>query len=77
MTTRIPNLCRACIHYVPDDGTCDAFPRGVPDDILLLGGDHRTSLGVDNGVVFEPRSTPRAQLILQEWEQFNAALSPS
>lgn len=73
MTSRIPNLCGSCFHYIPDDGTCKAFPLGVPDEILRLGGDHRTPVLGDKGVVFQAKHNPRAQARLQEWEQFNNA----
>ena len=32
--------------------TCDAFPHGIPDR-LLLGADHRKPIEGDNGVRFE------------------------
>jgi hypothetical protein len=36
----MPNLCSSCVHF--KDGKCDAFPRGIPLDIVLYGGDHRS-----------------------------------
>lgn len=41
MTTMRPSLCGSCIHY-DGKGNCDAFPKGIPDDILFYGGDHRS-----------------------------------
>jgi hypothetical protein len=40
VTTYMPNLCGSCVHF--DKGKCPAFPKGIPDDILLYGGDHRS-----------------------------------
>jgi hypothetical protein len=43
MTSRVPVLCTACSRYGGRD-SCTSFPAGIPADILVLGGDHRTSL---------------------------------
>lgn len=40
MTSRLPSVCASCAHY--DAGKCPAFPKGIPDDIVLWGGDHRS-----------------------------------
>jgi hypothetical protein len=47
MTTNVPSLCASC-RFIKKDGTCAAFPDGIPDDILFWGGDHR---GIVDGQV--------------------------
>ena len=34
--------------------TCDAFPLGIPDAIVLMEHDHRRPFEGDDGVTFEP-----------------------
>lgn len=41
MTSTFPSLCASCVHYRKGD-VCSAFPKGIPDSILLFGEDHRT-----------------------------------
>jgi len=51
------NQCRHC----HDDGThCEAFPGRIPDDILSGEMLHEHPYPGDDGVRFEPRSTPLA-----------------
>jgi hypothetical protein len=55
MTTIMPNLCGSCTHY--DDGKCEAFPQGIPEDIEVWGGDHRLPVpGQVGAVVHELQS---------------------
>lgn len=51
-----PNLCRSCARLNQDDGgaTCEAFPRGIPDEIRVHGGDHREPVPGDSGKVYVP-----------------------
>lgn len=50
---RIPPLCRVCtqLHRGMDVPTCDAFPDGIPDDILD-GSLHVDSYPGDRGIAF-------------------------
>jgi hypothetical protein len=42
-------------HKGNDDGlTCDAFPRGIPDTVILGGDPHTGPLPGDHGIRFEP-----------------------
>lgn len=58
MTQGVPPLCFACARFRPWDADvpkahCEAFPEGVPDDILFAGFDHRRPHEGDHGVRFE------------------------
>jgi hypothetical protein len=33
---------------------CDAFPEGIPDEIILGGDKHRRAFPGDHGIQFEP-----------------------
>ena len=47
--THVPNLCDACRRAIDltggsnEDGlaVCRSFPDGIPEEIILWGGDHR------------------------------------
>ena len=46
--------CGNCKH-LQKDGTCTAFPKGIPYKILEAQHDHREPYEGDGGVRFEPR----------------------
>jgi len=46
-------LCMSCLH-IRKDYTCDAFPEGIPD-IIVLGHRHETPVDGDRGIQFEQR----------------------
>ena len=52
--------CADCRHLrpVPADGppryTCEAFPDGIPREILFADHDHRKPFPGDHGIRFEP-----------------------
>lgn len=51
-------LCATCRHFrdVDEIGlTCDAFPAGIPDDILTGELDHREPVAGDNGLQYEEK----------------------
>ena len=54
--------CLDCRHFhkTGEIGlTCDAFPGGIPEDIILASNDHSNPYPGDHGIQFEPRETPR------------------
>ena len=46
--------CIRCKNY-RRDGTCKAFPEGIPEEILLNKKDHRKPIEGDNGIQFDPK----------------------
>jgi hypothetical protein len=53
-------ICFDCIHYRPSDDDdepmkCDAYPDGIPDEIIMNDLDHTVPLPGDNGIQFSPR----------------------
>lgn len=49
--------CAFCVHLssnrVNDKRICNAFPDGIPDEIILGEYDHREEHPEDNGIRFE------------------------
>lgn len=46
--------CVFCRHAHTSGPTCDAFPKGIPDEILRNEHDHRQPFIGDHGIRFEP-----------------------
>jgi len=49
----IVSPCMRCRHK-HQDATCNAFPHGIPNDILTGKTSHSQSYPGDNGIQFEP-----------------------
>ncbi len=54
MTTRLPIQCDVCA-WKTTTTTCQAFPDGIPRDILGGLFDHTQPHPGDNGITFRPR----------------------
>ena len=67
VTSVAPPICQGCKHLRRTndapllDPMCDAFPQGIPADILLSRADHRQPFSGDNGIRFDPVSEKDAQ----------------
>lgn len=55
-------MCATCTRN-RGDGTCEAFPGGIPRSILLNSVDHRVPQEGDGGLVYDPK--PGA--VAREW----------
>lgn len=57
MTVAAPPICDACSRLAPLPDRpglgCEAFPDGIPDEVLVDGFDHRLPFPGDGGVRFE------------------------
>ena len=51
--TTIASQCMFCKHFQPD-WTCAAFPKGIPETVVMNEADHRKPIDGDHGVQFEP-----------------------
>jgi len=72
MTSRMPVLCMACARF-RKDGTCSAFPGGIPDDILVFARDHRTSVNGDKGITFLQGAEDAQVEAFSDWMRLNEA----
>ena len=45
-------LCQSCEHF-RGGGRCDAFPAGIPDEILTGDNDHSGPVDGDGGIRYE------------------------
>jgi hypothetical protein len=48
-------ICFKCKHFRRFEGGCDAFPDGIPDEIVIDPNNHSKPLSFQtNNIVFEP-----------------------
>lgn len=67
MTSMMPRLCPACVHWNVEDDTCAAFPSGVPLSIMM-GGDHRQEVAGDGGITFRQKDGKESAEELDLWK---------
>lgn len=49
----LSNQCPVCKFYI-EGLKCKAFPKGIPEEILIGESDHTEPFKGDNGIRFEP-----------------------
>jgi len=77
VTTRLPALCWACERRTEGErARCEAFPDGIPFEIIALAGDHREPVDGDHGRQFVQAETDAARTAFADWEAFDAARAP-
>jgi len=66
MTGMLPPMCMWCSRRTESKGwgyTCEAYPDGIPDEIIESEWDHRFPKPGDRGLQFVPREDAEPQ----EW----------
>lgn len=69
MTDYNPSMCYGCERKSPDSLTCEAFPDGIPDEILVFGADHRLPFPGDHGKQFMLGDSPDAEQNFIDWQR--------
>ena len=80
MTFGPPIICTGCSRLdversssVATPGFCTAYPNGIPMDILD-GADHRKPRGDEaDGLIFDKRDDPAADIALEAWQRHHEA----
>lgn len=73
MTSLPPPMCYSCRHLRADPQMiCDAFPNGIPTEIVESVVDHRDPYTGDNNIQFE--QDPRAPV--PHWDMLGFAEVP-
>lgn len=68
---QVPSVCDSCIHRI-SDGTCDAFPGGIPEQFILDAEPHTTpTTSQKNKIVWE--FAPGTETEFQDWKEYREA----
>lgn len=67
MTTPMPPMCLWCTRF-RSGFSCEAFPNGIPDDILFDHVDHRFDHRGDHGLRFIPNGVEPVSWILDTYD---------
>ena len=71
MTEQLPIVCNSCLHRLTNT-TCNAFPKGIPEDIRVWGDPHNTPTASQaNKIVWE--FAPGTEQEFQDWKNFQEA----
>lgn len=54
---QVIGICWECVHKHSMTSTCDAFPKGIPREIVNGHYDHHSPFSGDNGIQFEEDTT--------------------
>jgi hypothetical protein len=65
MTSYPAPMCVVCVHR-NDDGSCAAYPDGIPNAIYLEGAEHRKPYPGDHGITFTP--------VIDKWSDEDVAV---
>ncbi len=68
MTSRIPSQCMACTRFRAEKGECEAYPNGIPSDMLFFGEDHRQPRPDDRGFQFLQGQSEDQKLAFEDWQ---------
>jgi len=61
MTTGPAPMCMWCVRFRDDDGSCEAYPDGIPDEIIMNQWDHRKPKPGDHGLQFVSKDSSAPQ----------------
>ena len=66
MTTTLPPICLWCVHHHGQQSitTCDAFPEGIPEEVMSASADHMEPIPGDSGITFELKPGARFPEVL-------------
>jgi len=65
VTTEFPRICDAC-QRLRGDGVCTSFDQGIPENIYVLGADHRQSIAGEEPFELDPAK----QSAYEDWLQW-------